>query len=296
MVCAGAVLVAVAIVGASMSGAATPSWTTSPPPARGPSFAPSAWPSATPANPTRPTQQPVPVLGSHAPTKGLATTPVPVLGPATRSSANAPSAYPPSAIGQSSSTGPLSVWGAPPAPLVDPRRFAEAHWQGLEVIPKTPALARSLGIPASAEGVIVDDVTLPADLQGFQAGDLVTAVGQVPTPDLMSFVEAADRVRDRRRAEVEILRKKAPQVLVLTALLKRLGTANGETPSMIVPSARMPHSYRGACTSCHRIGTTAQLAQDQGDTLTKTAPPIRANASPPHRDRGPCSTCHQVLP
>jgi hypothetical protein len=164
------------------------------------------------------------------------------------------------------------------------------------VIPKTPTLARSLEIPASAQGVIVDDATLPADLQGFQAGDLVTSVGQLPTPDLMSFVQAADRVRDRRRAEVEILRKGAPQVLVLTALLSRLGTANGETPSMIAPSARMPHAYRGACTSCHRIGTTAQLARDQGDTLTKTAPPIRSNSSPLHRDRGLCSTCHQIVP
>jgi hypothetical protein len=213
-----------------------------------------------------------------------------------RSNATTGSAYGQSQAGQSSQTGPLTVWGPPPAPLTDPRRFAEAHWQGLEVIPKTPALARSLNIPASAQGVIVDDATLPADIQGFQAGDLVTSIGQVSTPDLLSFVEATDRVRDRRRVEVEVLRKGASQVLVLTALLTRLGTANGETPSMIPPSARMPHAYRGECTSCHRIGTTAQLAQDQGDTLTKTAPPIRTGATPIHRDRGPCSTCHQVLP
>lgn len=289
IVCAGVVLVAVAVAAASMSGAASAPPAVASASPSGPAPAAGPWLSTTPAVAPR---QPVPVLEP----RGLPRTPAPVLSPVPRSDPGGWSTYGPSPSVQSTATGPLSVWGAPPAPLTDPRRFAEAHWQGLEVIPKTPALARSLKIPASAEGVIVDDATLPADLQGFQAGDLVTSVGQAPTPDLLSFVQATGRVRDRRRAEVEIVRGGAAQALVLTALFDRLGTANGETPSMIPPSARMPHAYRGECTSCHRIGTTAQLAQDQGDTLTKNAPPIRANSTPVHRDRGSCSTCHQILP
>ncbi len=41
------------------------------------------------------------------------------------------------------STDPLAGWGPPPVPSMDPRRFSEAHWQGLEFIPKTPALSCS---------------------------------------------------------------------------------------------------------------------------------------------------------
>jgi hypothetical protein len=192
--------------------------------------------------------------------------------------------------------GPADPFGAPPAPLLDPRRFTEAHWQGLETVPKTAALAKALGIPSEVRGVIVDDVTLPADLQGFQAGDVVVSVAQVPTPDLMTFIEATERVRDRRRAEVELWRTGEFNVLVLTALLTRLGTANGETPSMIPPGSRMPHRYRGPCTNCHRIGTTGQLAVDPGDLTATTAPTIRLGATRPHRDFGPCTACHRIQP
>jgi hypothetical protein len=191
---------------------------------------------------------------------------------------------------------PLAGWGPPPAPSLDPRRFTEAHWQGIEVIPKTPLVAQAMKIPEAAQGVIIDDVTLPADLQGFVAGDLVTHVAQVPTPDLVSFIEATDRVRDLPRADVQILRNGQLGAMQLSALKQRLGTANGETASMIMPGARMPHPYRGPCTNCHRIGTTGTLPVDQGDLVAPTAPTIRADARRPHRDRGPCVACHQVLP
>jgi Magnetochrome domain len=187
-------------------------------------------------------------------------------------------------------------WGSAAAPELDPRPFSEAHWQGLEVIPKTATLAQTLNLPADAQGVIVDDVSLPADLQGFRAGDLVTSVAGVPTPDLMSFIRAAERVREERQVEVETVRGGAPQRLRLSALFERLGTANGETPTMIPPGARSPHRYQGPCTKCHRIGTTGSLATDQGDTPVGSPIPIRSSASPPHRDRGPCSACHQILP
>jgi hypothetical protein len=190
----------------------------------------------------------------------------------------------------------LAAWGDPAAPGVDPRRFTEAHWQGLEVIPNSPLVAQALRLPTDVAGVIVDDVTLPADLQGFQAGDLVTHLGATATPDLNAFIQAADVLRDATQANVTILREGLLHFLPLNALGQRLGSANGETPSMIPPGARMPHPYRGPCTNCHRIGTTGTLAVDQGDMLTTAAPSIRAGAVRPHRDRGPCATCHQILP
>jgi hypothetical protein len=190
----------------------------------------------------------------------------------------------------------LVGWGPPPAPSVDPRRFTEAHWQGIEVIPNTPGVARALKIPEGAQGVIIDDVTLPADLQGFVAGDLVTHVNGVPTPDLTSFVGATDLVREWPHVRVDLLRNGEAGALWLVALKERLGTANGETASMIPPGARMPHPYRGPCTNCHRIGTTGTLAIDQGDMAVSAAPAIRADAVRPHRDRGPCRACHQILP
>lgn len=190
----------------------------------------------------------------------------------------------------------LAGWGPPPAPGLDPRRFSEAHWQGLELVPKTPALSKALSLPQTLQGVIVDDVTLPADLQGFVAGDVVMAVDRVPTPNLTSFIAATDSVRDRRTATLSVYRKGDIRELVLAALFERLGTANGETPGMIPASARSPHPYQGPCTSCHKVGTNGALAVDQGDTFVTTAPPIRAATPSPHRDRGTCSACHQILP
>ncbi|MBW2622470.1 MAG: PDZ domain-containing protein [Deltaproteobacteria bacterium] len=173
--------------------------------------------------------------------------------------------------------------------------FQEAHWQGLEVVPLTRGLGQLMKIPPDAKGVIVDDVTGPADMEGFQAGDLITFVGQIPSPSLKSFLKAADRVRNRRRTEVRVLRKGQKHSLVLTAIRGRLGTANGETAPMIKPGSRPPHGYNGPCTQCHRIGTKGQLAVDQGDLLTRKAPPIRVDQTPPHRNRGVCTACHKII-
>ena len=187
-------------------------------------------------------------------------------------------------------------WGQPPAPGVDPRVFTEAHWQGLEVIPKTPQLAEALGLPADVAGVIIDDVTLPADLQGFKAGDLVTHIGTDATPDLLAFIRATETARDQQQASIGVVRDGERSALVLVGLGSRLGNANGETPSMIPPGARAPHAYRGPCTSCHRIGFTGQLPIDQGDLANRAAPTIRSGATQPHRDRGACASCHQIVP
>lgn len=173
--------------------------------------------------------------------------------------------------------------------------FQEAHWQGLELIPLTLIMGRILKISPDAKGVIVDEVTGPADMQGFQAGDLITSVGQVPTSTLESFLKAADRVRNRRRTEIRLMRNGQLHSLVLTSIQDRLGTANGETAPMIKPGSRSPHEYKGPCTQCHRIGTKGQLSMDQGDLLTRKAPPIRAGQAQPHRDRGECTACHKII-
>lgn len=191
----------------------------------------------------------------------------------------------------------LAGFGPSPAPHLDPRPFSEAHWQGLELIPKTPSLGKTLRLPDELSGVVLDDVSLPADLQGFVAGDLIVAVDGVPTPDLLSFVRGTERVRDRRDVEIEIWRPGGRRQLVLSALFDRLGTANGETPPMILPGARSPHQYQGACTSCHRVGNDGTLATDQGDPTGNSPPPLSGSSTPaPHRARGPCSSCHRILP
>jgi hypothetical protein len=191
----------------------------------------------------------------------------------------------------------LEDLGPSPAPALDPRPFAEAHWQGLEAIPKTPTIAAALKLPPDLQGVILDDVTLPADLQGFRAGDVVTAIDGVATPTLVAFINATDRIREQKRIMVDIVRAGVPMRLELVALLKRLGVANGETPPMIPPGARRPHPYMGPCVNCHRIGLTGNLANDQGDTMMKNMPgPVRLTDPVKHRDRGPCAACHPILP
>lgn len=250
------------------------------------------------APPPTPTADPAPVApavaAAPAPTAAVVVDP-PAIVPSNPLPAAAAAPQPPTGGGPALG-GAVSGWGPPPAPQLDPRPFSEVHWQGLELIPKTPTVAQALRLPTDVDGVVLDDVSLPADLQGFAAGDLITAVDSVATPNLLAFLRAADRVRDQRQVDVEVWRREGARHLVLTALLDRLGTANGETPTMIPPGARSPHQYQGPCTSCHRIGTNGTLATDQGDPRTNGPPPVRASSVAPHRDRGACSTCHQILP
>jgi hypothetical protein len=285
--------VAVAPVGSVMAPLPTATLM-APPPAAVPSPpavvpSPPAVVASPPVLPTAQAALPQSVPFAGVPVAPTATAPLIATAPTLLTAPWAPSKPPDNAHDR------LAAWGPPPAPQVDPRRFTEAHWQGMEVIPKTPTVARALKIPANTAGVIVDDATLPADLQGFQAGDLILRVGQVETPDLMSFIRATDQVRDLKQADVVVLRAGTFRSLVLTALMDRLGAANGETPPMIQPGSAPPHRYEGPCINCHRIGTTGQLAIDQGDMAFKTAPPIRVGSACPHRDRGTCSSCHQLL-
>lgn len=174
--------------------------------------------------------------------------------------------------------------------------FQEAHWQGIEVVPLTSGLAKVLKIAPNSRGVVLDDATMPADVLGFQAGDLITAIGGVPTPDLDSFIAASEKIRELRQIDVQVTRNNQSMTLNLRSAGARLGTANGETAPMIPAGSIAPHGYRGACTNCHHIGTNGNLAVDPGDLLTLTAPPILASQrTPPHRDRGKCSTCHKIV-
>jgi hypothetical protein len=174
--------------------------------------------------------------------------------------------------------------------------FQEGHWQGIEVVTLTPRLAASLGISRDVRGVVMDEVTLPADVQGFIAGDVLLAVETMLTPNLNAFIRASEVVRDWPSARLRIARKGQVTVRELRGLGGRLGNANGEPAPMIPPGARMPHEFRGPCTNCHRIGIRGNLAQDNGDAITLVAPVIQAGQRRPHQDRGPCATCHTILP
>jgi ferredoxin len=190
--------------------------------------------------------------------------------------------------------GPLPAAQAGPIPDLNMLPFQEAHWQGLEMITLTTGMARILKIPSSSKGVVIDEATMPADMNGFLAGDLITAVDHLPTPDLESFVQAAEKFRHRKQIQIHMLRKGKPVSLTLTALTGRLGNANGETAPMIRAGSRPPHGYLGPCTNCHHIGANRNLAVDVGDTLAKSAPAIRASQPSPHRNRGKCSSCHTI--
>ena len=48
--------------------------------------------------------------------------------------------------------------------------FQEVHWQGIEAVMATPALRRAVAVNSTMPGVLVDEVTQPADMQGFEAG------------------------------------------------------------------------------------------------------------------------------
>jgi len=264
-----------------------------------------------------PSEQSSPPSGGAAPPLvAAASALVPVGGLARRSAAGVPPCYGTPGRGAGYGAGlPVARgsladpgFGAAPFPAAEPvvpeaataapplgrPPFQEAHWQGIEVIPLTSGLARLMRLPASIEGVVADDVTLPADMLGFQAGDVVISVDGVPTPTLEAFIRATDRVRGSREASLRLFRKGREVDATLIALDARLGVANGETAPMIKAGSRPPHGYQGPCTACHRIGSTGQLPVDQGDLLSRTAPPIAANAVAPHRDRGPCTACHRI--
>ena len=179
---------------------------------------------------------------------------------------------------------PAALLASPTTAPAEPTQFKmlpfqEAHWQGLELVPLSAGLKRALKLLSDSQGVIIDDVTFPADMAGFVAGDLITSVGQVPTRTLESFIDAADRVRDRRRAEIQFVRKDKTHSLVLTALELRLGTANGETAPMIKPGSRAPTATRAPAPTVTASAPRANSPSTRGtfspERLPQFVPVIR---------------------
>lgn len=190
---------------------------------------------------------------------------------------------------------------------VDPDiQIAEAHWQGMDVVPLTDELKRKLRYPMGLDGLLIDEVTLGSAAAGLLAGDVITAVGDAPVTTLKEFQQQTRTLRSRRRGSITVLRKGAmmndgrfamsPVALVLAAD-QDLGFAQLEGAPMILPGDGRPHSYRGPCTQCHAIGVGFELTPDP-DLITLPPPSITIEAAnegrSPHRNRGPCSACHTI--
>jgi len=178
------------------------------------------------------------------------------------------------------------------------KKFIEGHWLGLEVIPLTSELATEYQIPKGETGVLVDEVTLESAESGILAGDMVQSISGFPTPDLKAFFQATqrDRVREAKKAQVEVSRRGSKMTFFMTARnANKLGFAQMEAAQPIQPSALRPHRYVGSCTNCHIfMQTGGQLPTDAGDILPNP-PAITANAKAPHRKRGRCANCHAIM-
>ncbi|MEE8360165.1 MAG: PDZ domain-containing protein [Candidatus Omnitrophota bacterium] len=170
----------------------------------------------------------------------------------------------------------------------------EGHWAGVETLKLTPQLALFLNIPLNIKGVLIDEVTMEAQDAGLMAGDVIVKVGGMDTFTLKQFRAATRLVRERNAVDLVVYRKGNYSTFTIRSLWP-LGVAQMETAQMIPKGAVAPHRYRGACTSCHTIGNTGQLAKDGGDLLNLNAPPIKRGAKAPHRYRGNCKTCHTII-
>lgn len=196
----------------------------------------------------------------------------------------------------------LSAAASPPS-MLTPRQqraasklLVEGHWNGMEVIELVPELARENGLDPSSQGLLIDEVTLEAAESGLRAGDLLLEVGGVAVSNLQAFRDVTFLLRDKRQAELRVLRGQRPLRLALEAS-RPLGAAMFEAAPPIAPGAVSPHKEMGqACTSCHVImASGGQLRKDAGDILP-VPPAIAANAKAPHGQRGPCSVCHRIVP
>ncbi len=188
----------------------------------------------------------------------------------------------------------------PKARAIPPKAFfapnvqlAEAHWQGMEVIPLSTELKTKLKLPLDLEGVLIDETTLVAAASGFQAGDVLQSINDNRVRSINDVVRASKRVKRRKSVKMVVLRNGQRLRMVLQAE-EAIGFAQAETAPMILPGDIMPHPYRGPCTQCHPIGTTGHMVPDP-EMITLPAPVIRSGAVSPHQDRGPCEACHQMI-
>jgi len=174
----------------------------------------------------------------------------------------------------------------------------EGHWIGLEAGPLTPALASANGIPLNVKGVLVDEVTLLAAGSGILAGDVISAINELETPDLYAFKAATRPIAMSKQATVTVYRVGSYKKIVVQGA-EELGLAQMEAAPMINATDPSPHGYYGPCERCHAISktvkNTGQLAKDGGDVLAVKPPPIKWGAKPIHGNRGPCTNCHKII-
>ncbi len=174
----------------------------------------------------------------------------------------------------------------------------EGHWIGLEVGPLTPALAAANGIPLNIRGVLVDEVTLLAASSGIIAGDVISAINEIETPDLYAFKAATRPIAMSKQATVTVYRVGSYKKIAVRGF-EELGLAQMEAAPMINATDPSPHGYYGPCFRCHAISktvkNTGQLAKDGGDVLAVKAPPIKWGAKPIHGNRGTCTNCHKLI-
>ncbi len=182
----------------------------------------------------------------------------------------------------------------PPKAFFAPNvQLAEAHWQGMEVIPLSTEIKTKLKLPLELEGVLIDETTLVAAASGIRAGDVLQSVNGNRVRSINDVVRESKRVKRRKSVKMTVLRDGRHLRLVLRAD-EAIGFAQAETAPMILPGDIMPHPYRGPCTQCHPIGTTGHMVPDP-EMITLPAPVIRSGAVSPHQDRGPCEACHQMI-
>ncbi|MBF0396299.1 MAG: PDZ domain-containing protein [Desulfobacterales bacterium] len=90
-------------------------------------------------------------------------------------------------------------------PFLGPADMAiEGTWIGMDVTELLPEDASAFGLPPSTKGVLVNDVeSPPATMIGFQTGDVIIAINNIPTPDMKGFVKATE---NQSSAVVDVLR------------------------------------------------------------------------------------------
>ncbi|MBF0416242.1 MAG: PDZ domain-containing protein [Magnetococcales bacterium] len=175
-------------------------------------------------------------------------------------------------------------------------QLAEAHWQGMEVIPLTSELKKKLNLPMNTQGVLIDEVTLQSIQAGLLAGDILVAVNSRQVLSLEDVYRESRGVQNQESVVLTVTRSgQWKNFQLLAAPGENLGFAQVETAPMILPGDIKPHRYRGPCTMCHAIGQTGHLVPDP-DGIILPPPAIKAGVPRPHMDRGPCLACHRIIP
>jgi hypothetical protein len=112
--------------------------------------------------------------------------------------------------------------------------FVEGHWWGMEVENLTPLAKQVLKIPASINGLFVDETTLWAVRCDIKAADILLKIQGYPVRDLGEFYHVTKRLRNRRQVTLEILRGDTKIQRVLRAG-PPLGIASVESNSKMDP-------------------------------------------------------------